>query len=75
MHSEYLPVLQDLKKEISDYLAWARPKLARGVPETDLALFSTKNLHIFQTYYGGLRQSADKTEWVYSDMRMARHSC
>ena len=72
VHGEYLPVLQDLKKEIAEYLAWARPKLARGVPETDLALFSTQNLHIFQTYYGGLRQSADKTEWVYSNLRMAR---
>ena len=70
VHSEYLPVLQALKKEITAYLAWAKPKLARGVPETDLTLFSTKNLHIFQTYYGGLRQSADKQEWVYSDLRM-----
>ena len=26
------------------------------------------NLHIFQTYYGGLRQSADKTEWIYGDV-------
>ena len=70
VHGEYLPVLQALKKEITAYLAWAKPKLARGVPETDLTLFSTKNLHIFQTYYGGLRQSADKQEWVYSDLRM-----
>ena len=70
VHAEYLPVLQALKKEITAYLAWARPKLAHGVPETDLTLFSTKNLHIFQTYYGGLRQSADKQEWVYSDLRM-----
>ena len=70
VHAEYLPVLQALKKEITAYLTWARPKLARGVPETDLTLFSTKNLHIFQTYYGGLRQSADKQEWVYSDLGM-----
>ena len=70
VHAEYLPVLQALKKEITAYLTWARLKLARGVPETDLTLFSTKNLHIFQTYYGGLRQSADKQEWVYSDLRM-----
>ena len=70
VHSEYLPVLQELKKEIAAYLAWAQPKLASGVPETDLTLFSTKNLHIFQTYYGGLRQSDDKQEWVYSDVRM-----
>lgn len=70
VHAEYLPVLQALKKEITAYLTWAKPKLACGVPETDLTLFSTKNLHIFQTYYGGLRQSADKQEWVYSDLRM-----
>ena len=70
VHAEYLPALQALKKEITAYLAWAKPKLARGVPETDLTLFSTKNLHIFQTYYGGLRQSADKQEWVYSDLGM-----
>ena len=70
VHSEYLPVLQALKKEITAYLAWAKPKLARGVPETDLTLFSTKNLHIFQTYYGGLRQTDDKQDWVYSDLGM-----
>ena len=56
VHSEYLPVLQALKKEITAYLAWAKPKLARGVPETDL--------------YGGLRQTDDKQDWVYSDLRM-----
>ena len=70
VHAEYLPVLRALKKEIAAYLAWARPKIAHGMPETDLTLFSTNNLHIFQTYYGGLRQSADKQEWVYSDLRM-----
>ena len=72
VHNEYMPVLQALKAEISEYLAWANPKLSRGVPETDLTLFSTLNLHIFQTYYGGLRQSNDKKEWVYSDVRMVR---
>ena len=70
VHSEYLPVLKALKKEISAYLKWARPKLQKGAHESDLTLFSTKNLHIFQTYYGGLRQSDDKKEWVYSDIRM-----
>ena len=72
VHNEYMPVLQALKAEISEYLAWANPKLSRGVPETDLTLFSTLNLHIFQTYYGGLRQSNDEKEWVYSDVRMVR---
>ena len=72
VHSEYLPTLQALKKEITAYLAWAKPKLLRGVPETELTLFSTPNLHIFQSYNGGLRQSADGTSWVYSGEPLLR---
>ena len=72
VHNEYLPTLQALKKEISAYLAWARPKLARGVKESELTLFSTNNLHVFQTYYGGLRQSEDKKTWVYGSERLVR---
>lgn len=70
VHAEFLPVLQALKAEIKEYLAWAQPQLDKGVPETDLTLFSTNNLHIFQTYYGGLRQSADKETWIYSDVEL-----
>ncbi|MBQ7487661.1 MAG: FAD-dependent oxidoreductase [Clostridia bacterium] len=73
VHAEYLPVLQDLKKEIQAYLDWAQPKLDAGVDESQLALFSTINLHIFQTYYGGLRQSADKTQWIYGDLDLVRN--
>ena len=72
VHSEYLSTLQALKKEITAYLAWAKPKLQRGVPETELTLFSTPNLHIFQSYNGGLRQSADGTSWVYSGEPLLR---
>ena len=72
VHSEYLPTLQALKKEIAAYLAWAEPKLKSGVPETELTLFSTPNLHIFQSYNGGLRQSADGTQWVYSSEPLLR---
>jgi len=68
VHQEYLPVLKALKAEIQQYLDWAQPKLDAGTPENQLTLFSTLNLHIFQTYYGGLRQSADKTQWVYGDV-------
>ncbi|MBQ6326513.1 MAG: FAD-binding protein, partial [Clostridia bacterium] len=68
VHAEYLPVLQALKQEIQAYLDWAQPQLDAGVPENQLTLFSTLNLHIFQTYYGGLRQSADKTQWIYGDV-------
>jgi fumarate reductase flavoprotein subunit len=70
VHDEYLPVLKSLKKEITLYLKWAHERMQNGANESDLTLFSTKNLHIFQTYYGGLRQSDDKTEWIYSDVRM-----
>ena len=68
VHAEYLPVLKALKEEIQAYLDWAEPQLAAGVPETNLTLFSTINLHIFQTYYGGLRQTADKSRWIYGDI-------
>ena len=68
VHAEYLPVLKALKDEIRAYLAWAEPKLEAGTPENQLTLFSTLNLHIFQTYYGGLRQSADKSQWIYGDV-------
>lgn len=72
VHREYRPILQALKKEISTYLAWAKPKLQRGMPETNLTLFSTNNLHIFQTYYGGLRQSAEGNKWAYGDMELVK---
>ncbi len=66
VHEEYLPTLQALKTEIQAYLDWAQPQLDAGMNETQLTLFSTINLHVFQTYYGGLRPNADKTDWVYS---------
>ena len=72
VHAEYLPVLQDLKKEIQAYLDWAQPKLNDGIPEDQLTLFSTLNLHIFQTYYGGLRQTADKSEWIYGNVDLVK---
>ena len=72
VHAEYLPVLQELKKEIQAYLDWAEPKLAAGTPENELTLFSTLNLHIFQTYYGGLRQTADKSQWIYGNLDLVK---
>ena len=72
VHAEYLPVLQALKKEIKAYLDWAQPKLDAGTPENNLTLFSTLNLHIFQTYYGGLRQSADKSTWIYGNVDLVK---
>ena len=72
VHAEYLPVLQELKKEIRAYLDWAQPKLDAGTPENELTLFSTINLHIFQTYYGGLRQTADKSSWIYGDIDLVK---
>ena len=72
VHADYLPTLQALKKEIKAYLAWAKPQLEAGKPESELTLFSTLNLHIFQTYYGGLRQSADGSEWVYGNVDLVK---
>ena len=72
VHAEYLPILKALKEEIKAYLAWAQPKLDAGIPENQLTLFSTLNLHIFQTYYGGLRQSADKSQWIYGDVKLVK---
>ena len=65
VHQEYLPTLKALKKEIKEYLAWAEPKVKAGAGQ--ITLFSTVNLHIFQTYYGGLRPTADMSEWIYGD--------
>lgn len=67
VHKEYLPVLKALKEEIKAYLDWAKPQLEAGKQETDLTLFSTINLHIFQTYYGGIRPNFERTAWVYGD--------
>ena len=72
VHAEYLPTLLALKDEIRAYLAWADPQLESGVKENQLTLFSTLNLHIFQTYYGGLRQSADKSTWIYGDVDLVK---
>ncbi len=72
VHADYLPTLQALKKEIKAYLDWAKPQLEAGKPESELTLFSTLNLHIFQTYYGGLRQSADGSEWVYGNVDLVK---
>ena len=67
VHEEYLDTLKALKSEIKAYVDWADAKIAKGAKESDLTLFSTVNLHIFQTYYGGLRQSADGKTWIYGD--------
>ena len=72
VHPEYLSTLQELKKEIKAYLAYAEPQLAKGTPENQLMLFSTTNLHIFQTYYGGLRQNTAKDEWIYGEYPLVK---
>lgn len=72
VHGEYLETLKALKEEIQAYLDWAQPQLDAGIAETQLTLFSTVNLHIFQTYYGGLRPNADQTEWVYGDYDLVK---
>lgn len=72
VHEEYLPVLKTLKAQITEYLAWAQPQLDKGVAESQITLFSTNELHLFQTYYGGLRPNADYTKWIYSDVELAK---
>ena len=68
VHAEYLETLQTLKAQIQEYLDWADAKIAAGAQETDLTVFSTPELHIFQTYYGGLRLSNDHSYWIYSNI-------
>jgi fumarate reductase flavoprotein subunit len=75
VHQDYLPTLQELKRQITAYLAWAEPQLRAGSPETDLTLFSTPELHIFQTYYGGLRLSADGRSWIVNDFKLVEQFC
>ena len=72
VHAEYLPVLKELKAEIAPYIEWVDAQMAAGVPEVETTLFSTVNLHIFQTYYGGLRQSADGSEWIYGNVDLVK---
>lgn len=72
VHAEYLPTLRALKKEIKEYLAWAQPKLNKGINESQLTLFSTLNLHIFQTYYGGLRPNQNYTKWIYGNYDLVK---
>jgi urocanate reductase len=75
VHAEYLETLKTLKEQIRAYLKWADAKMAAGASETDLTLFSTNELHIFQTYYGGLRLNNDKTKWIYGDFDLVHQIC
>jgi len=75
VHAEYLPTLKTLKKQIRAYLDWADKKMTAGADETDLTLFSTVELYIFQTYYGGLRLNNEKTEWIYGDFDLVSQVC
>lgn len=72
VHAEYLECLKALKSEIRTYLNWAQPKLDKGINESEITLFSTLNLHIFQTYYGGLRPNAEYTKWIYGDYDLVK---
>ncbi|MDR1620151.1 MAG: FAD-dependent oxidoreductase [Clostridiales bacterium] len=75
VHAAYLPTLQTLKGQIRDYLKWADAKIKAGARETDLTLFSTIELHIFQTYYGGLRLNGGKDRWIASDFDLVKQMC
>ena len=56
VHAEYLPDPQGAEARDSGVPGLGTAAARRGrAEETQLTLFSTINLHIFQTYYGGLR--------------------
>jgi len=75
VHAEYLDTLRTLKEQIRTYMKYADKHLESGESETDLTLFSTIELHIFQTYYGGLRLANDKKEWIYGDFDLVKQMC
>lgn len=75
VHAEYLPTLRALKAQIKEYLAYADKHFAMGQKETDLTVFSTVELFIFQTYYGGLRMDRDKTKWIVNDFALVDQIC
>lgn len=75
VHAEYLPTLLTLKAQIAEYIAYADAHMAAGERETDLTLFSTIELHIFQTYYGGIRLNAAKDQWIYGDFDHVSQIC
>ncbi len=75
VHAEFLPTLRKLKDQIRAYMVYADKHLAAGRKETDLTVFSTVELHIFQTYYGGIRLNREKTEWIYSDFALVDQIC
>lgn len=75
VHAEYLDTLLVLKDQIREYMAYADKHLSNGESETDLTVFSTVELHIFQTYYGGLRLSKDKTSWIYGNFDLVEQFC
>ncbi len=75
VHAEYLPTLQVLKNQIREYLAYAEKHFSAGKKETDLTVFSTDELFIFQTYYGGLRMDIGKSTWIVNDFALVDQFC
>ena len=75
VHPEFLPTLQTLKEQIRQYMAYADEKMQAGAKETDLTLFSTVELHIFQTYYGGLRLNHAKDKWIVNNFDLVKQMC
>jgi fumarate reductase flavoprotein subunit len=56
-------------------MAYADKHLAAGEKETDLTVFSTVELHIFQTYYGGLRLDRAKDKWIVNRFALVDQIC
>lgn len=75
VHAEYLSTLKTLKSQIAKYKAYADAKMAKGATEKDLINFDSVEMHIFQTYYGGMRLNNAKTEWIYSKYELVKQMC
>ena len=75
VHPDYLPTLLTLKGQIKEYIAYADKHFAMGQKETDLTVFSTPELFVFQTYYGGLRLDKSKDKWITNEFALVDQIC
>jgi fumarate reductase flavoprotein subunit len=75
VHDEFMPLLRTLKQQVRYYLEeYAYPAMDAGVAEDQLTLFDSMELHLFQTYYGGLRYDLDGKA-IHSNYELAYQVC
>lgn len=75
VHAEFLPTLLKLKDQIRAYKQYADKLMRKGATEKDLVNFDSVEMHIFQSYYGGMRLNNAKTEWIYSNYALISQMC